>query len=126
MLGTALQRVAAERGLVCRAYRRAELDITDEESVRRTLKDFRAHLSRSGLQGAVLNAAAYTDVEAAEGDPERAYLVNETGARLLARAAQEEGLRLLHVSTDFVFDGEKDAPYTRRRSPQPPERLRRL
>ena len=87
--------------------------------MRRTLRDFGAHLSKQGLQGAVLNAAAYTDVEAAEGDPERAYLVNETGARLLAESGAGGRPPFLHVSTDFVFDGEKDAPYTEDDPPNP-------
>jgi dTDP-4-dehydrorhamnose reductase len=61
--------------------------------------------------GVLVNAAAYTDVERAENDRETSFLVNDEGARNLAEAAVSRGIRLAHVSTDFVFDGEKSGPY---------------
>ena len=60
----------------------------------------------------VVNAAAYTAVDRAEGEPEAALAVNRDGARALAAAAAELGAPVLHVSTDYVFDGAKGAPYT--------------
>lgn len=60
---------------------------------------------------AIINCAAYTAVDAAENEPERAFAVNRDGARLVAEAAREADVRCLHVSTDFVFDGTKAAPY---------------
>ena len=60
---------------------------------------------------AVVNAAAYTAVERAEGEPERAFAVNRDGARNVAEAAEAVGAALVHLSTDYVFDGQKGAPY---------------
>lgn len=108
MLGTALAEELESRGTpgVCLPER--ELDITD---ARRVEEAVRAFAQASDEPGCVLNAAAYTNVEGAEDDPRGAYLVNETGPRLLAEAAADHRLRFVHVSTDFVFDGEKGAPY---------------
>ena len=94
MLGTALTRVAAGRGYVPRAYTEAELDITDRSAVQAAVAGFATRVARAGVQGAVVNAAAYTDVEKAEDDAERAYLVNEHAAGWLAAAARDEGLAL--------------------------------
>lgn len=60
---------------------------------------------------AVVNAAAYTAVDKAEGEPERAFAINRDGAAALARAAAVLGVPFVHLSTDYVFDGAKDAPY---------------
>lgn len=107
MLGSAL---AAHLGTgPHRALTRAELDITDELAVSRVVADFAREAD--GGRRLVINAAAYTNVEGAESDRDGAYLVNELGAANVARAAREEGLALVHVSTDFVFDGRKGAPY---------------
>jgi len=119
MLGTALQRVAERRGVVVRAYTEAELDITDKAAVQKAVADFASHVVRTGVPGAVVNAAAYTDVEKAEDDTERAYLVNEIAAGWVAAAAGKEGLNLVHVSTDFVFDGAKRAAYIETDEPHP-------
>ncbi len=59
----------------------------------------------------VINAAAYTAVDKAEAEREAAFAVNEQGVANLADACQQVGARLFHVSTDFVFDGEKNTPY---------------
>jgi len=59
----------------------------------------------------VVSAAAYTQVDRAETDRELAFLVNEEGARSVARAAREAGAPLIHLSTDYVFDGAKPTPY---------------
>ena len=79
-----------------------ELDICDEEQVSRWLA------RRFEL---VINAAAYTAVDRAESDRARAYAVNRDGAGILARACARAGVRLLHVSTDYVFDGTAARPY---------------
>ena len=60
---------------------------------------------------AVINAAAYTAVDKAESEPEAAYALNRDGPGRLARACADRGLPLVHVSTDYVFDGAKGAPY---------------
>ncbi|MEO6091469.1 MAG: dTDP-4-dehydrorhamnose reductase [Novosphingobium sp.] len=79
------------------------LDITDPASVAAAIADFNpSH---------IFNAAAYTAVDKAESEEEAAFAVNATGVRILAEAAQAAGARLVHVSTDFVFDGRSGAPY---------------
>ncbi|BES84179.1 NAD(P)-dependent oxidoreductase [Pectobacterium araliae] len=81
----------------------AELDITDYEKVLTAVKAFQPD--------AIVNAAAYTAVDKAESEPELAELVNKTGPENLALAAKEVGARLVHVSTDYVFDGNATVPY---------------
>lgn len=118
MLGTALQHVLTERGVRFAAPPEASLDITSEIDVASQIRAFAGGLAE-GESGVVLNAAAYTNVEAAEDNPERAYAVNEHGARLLAAASRDAELEFLHVSTDFVFDGEKSGPYVETDEPNP-------
>ena len=81
----------------------SELDITDTGSCLKTLSEIRVDW--------VINAAAYTDVERAESEPEQALRINAEGARNLAQAAHLTDARLLHLSTDFVFDGNVRRPY---------------
>jgi dTDP-4-dehydrorhamnose reductase len=81
---------------------RAELDITDGAKVRDLVEG----------HDVVLNAAAWTDVDGAEADEAAATAVNGTGVAVLARACAAAGARLVHVSTDYVFPGDADAPYT--------------
>jgi dTDP-4-dehydrorhamnose reductase len=59
----------------------------------------------------IVSAAAYTQVDKAESEPELAFAVNEAGPRAIARAARDLGVPLVHLSTDYVFDGAKAAPY---------------
>lgn len=66
-----------------------------------------------------INAAAYTAVDKAESEPEKAYLINVIGAKNLAEVCKEQHTVLLHISTDFVFDGEKKVPYTETDLPNP-------
>jgi dTDP-4-dehydrorhamnose reductase len=82
---------------------RAQLDITDDAAVGRVLAETQADW--------VVNAAAYTAVDRAEDEPDLAREVNDTAVAGLARAAKREGSRLLHLSTDFVFDGKAGRPY---------------
>lgn len=119
MLGTALQLAAPSHGLGTRPYTEAELDITNGAAIRSVFGAFAMHVARAGIRGAVINAAAYTNVEAAEDDPDRAHLINATAAGGLAVAARDEGLAFVHVSTDFVFDGEKPGPYEEDDAPNP-------
>ena len=67
---------------------------------------------RSAKPDWVVNSAAMTHVDRCENDPLAAFEVNAVGARNVARASAAAGARLLHVSTDYVFDGEKKGPYT--------------
>jgi dTDP-4-dehydrorhamnose reductase len=82
---------------------RAELDLTDAGSVRRWVED------RSWA--AIINAGAWTAVDAAETHASQAWAANALGPAILARAAAERGLPLVHISTDYVFDGGLDRPY---------------
>jgi dTDP-4-dehydrorhamnose reductase len=67
----------------------------------------------------ILHAAAYTEVDAAEDDPQRAEAVNSTGAGLLGEASRRIGARLIHLSTDYVFDGAQGQPYGPNDRPNP-------
>ncbi len=91
---------------VLRPFTSAEIDITDPASVARALTDL-------GPDDVVLNCAAYTNVDGAETDAERAFAVNRDGPANLARATAAAGAWLIHVSTDYVFAGAAataDAP----------------
>jgi dTDP-4-dehydrorhamnose reductase len=90
--------------LECVALDRVQFDLTDPRQMVDTLERV------APLQ--LVNAAAYTAVDAAETEAALARSVNSEGPRQLARACRERGIRLLHVSTDFVFDGESAHPYT--------------
>jgi dTDP-4-dehydrorhamnose reductase len=79
------------------------LDIADRASVEGAVSD--------NLPAMVINAAAYTAVDQAESDAARAFAVNRDGAAHLAAACAQTKIPLIHVSTDFVFDGQKGAPY---------------
>ncbi|MBE5215462.1 dTDP-4-dehydrorhamnose reductase [Pectobacterium sp. A535-S3-A17] len=81
----------------------AELDITDLARVEEIVKDFQPD--------AIVNAAAYTAVDKAESEPELAEKINVTGPENLAVVANKQGIRLVHVSTDYVFDGNATEPY---------------
>lgn len=90
----------------------AALDITDPGDVRRVLTEHEPDL--------VVNCAAYTAVDDAETDEETALRINGVGPRLLAQACAEHGARLIHVSTDYVFDGDaRSAPYPEDHPPAP-------
>jgi dTDP-4-dehydrorhamnose reductase len=81
----------------------------------------RALLTRAfaGAAGVVFNAAAYTDVDRAEGEGELAFAVNARAPETLARVSREAGAALLHYSTDFVFDGTLERPYDELDAPTP-------
>jgi len=74
------------------------------------------HASRPSV---IVSAAAYTKVDKAESERDVAFAVNERGPRAIARAASELDVPLIHLSTDYVFDGSKDAPYVETDHPQP-------
>src|SRR5271170_3987631 len=82
---------------------RAELDIGDAAGVARTLKEIRPSW--------VINGAAYTAVDLAEDQPQQAIAANDTAVGILASATARAGCRLLHLSTDFVFDGKSNRAY---------------
>ena len=101
-VGQALARSRPE-GITAVAVTRAALDIADRDAVHRAVELHRPDL--------VINAAAYTAVDKAESDRDEARAGNALGPRHLAEAAAVSGARLIHLSTDFVFDGMSSAPY---------------
>ncbi len=108
-LGQALQKVLSDHEVIPAAHQ--DLDITCLEDVRNFLM---AHPTDW-----VLNAAAYNQVDKAETDSDAAYQGNAVGPRNLAIAAQEKNLPILHVSSDYVFDGYAGRPYTEKDVPNP-------
>lgn len=91
------------------AFPHGELDVGDAGQVR----------DRIPACDAIVNLAAFTDVDGCERDPARAERDNATAVAHLAAAARARGAALLHVSTDYVFDGRKGAPYDERDAPAP-------
>lgn len=93
------------------AYDRDQLDITNEQEVQKTLTELKPDV--------IINAAAHTAVDKAETDVEISYAINRDGPLYLAKAAQLLDALLLHISTDYVFDGDKIEPYIETDIPNP-------
>ena len=94
---------AAPEGWSVAALTRAELDIGAAEAVAATVDALAPDV--------IFNAAAYTAVDKAESEADLAFRINRDGAGHLAKAAAARGARLIHISTDFVFDGRSGLPY---------------
>jgi dTDP-4-dehydrorhamnose reductase len=89
----------------------ADLDICEAERVLEFVARHRPQV--------IINAAAYTGVDRAESEPQQAFRANVDGVRNLALAAERVGARLIHVSTNYVFDGEQSTPYLPSSTPRP-------
>ncbi|WP_298649559.1 dTDP-4-dehydrorhamnose reductase [uncultured Proteiniphilum sp.] len=89
----------------------SDLDVTDREQVAGFVKDYRIRY--------IINCAAYTAVDKAETEAEKAYAVNEKAVENIAIVAKQEEVRVIHISTDFVFDGRSRTPYTEDMEPFP-------
>ncbi|HEV8701246.1 MAG TPA: dTDP-4-dehydrorhamnose reductase [Candidatus Polarisedimenticolia bacterium] len=111
MLGRVLVEVLEEVFPGTISATRAEADVTDRFRLETEIERLRPD--------AIINCAAYTDVDGCEADPEAARRINVEGAGNAARAAAAAGCRILHVSTDFVFDGRARRPYTEDDPPAP-------
>ena len=111
LVGTAMRDHCIASGDDVFAYGRSELDISDAESVDRIVDEVRPD--------ALINCAAWTDVDGCESDPERAQRVNAIGPENLALAARNIGATLVTISTDYVFDGTKEGFYTQDDVPSP-------
>jgi len=96
------QQVDREKGALL-TWGRTELDITNQESVRKRLRDAAPTI--------VINCAAYTDVDGCESNQDQAMAVNAEGPAFVAETCQSIGTTLVHFSTDFVFDGTSGQPY---------------
>ncbi len=109
-LGWELGASLSTLGRVCH-FGREEADLSRLEPLGRLVRKVRPRI--------IINAAAHTKVDQAEAEPELAHLVNAEAPGLLARLAQELEAWLVHYSTDYVFDGRKDGPYTEDDPPSP-------
>jgi len=104
-LGQALQAVSSDCvGIDFHFADSAQADITDKDQLHALFSQIKPDYC--------INAAAYTAVDQSESEPEKAYAVNATGAQNLAETCRDFGAKLIHISTDFVFDGQKQTPYT--------------
>ena len=108
---TSLIERAAAHDVDIQAIGRPDLDLADGDSIARRLDTMRADV--------VVNAAAYTAVDNAESEEELATRINGTGAGLVAAAARRMGAPVIHISTDYVFDGTLDRPYDEHDAPAP-------
>jgi dTDP-4-dehydrorhamnose reductase len=109
-LGWELQRTRPENWQII-AFSHSELDIVDSNAVTALFQEHTPDL--------IINAAAYTAVDRAESETEKAFAVNVTGAENIAKATEDLQARLIHISTDFVFDGTKSQPYLTDDKPNP-------
>jgi dTDP-4-dehydrorhamnose reductase len=103
-LGRCLAETPLPEGWRLIGFGHGAADILDPAAVAAALKGID--------QGVVVNAAAYTAVDKAESEPDAAFALNRDGAGIVAAAAATAGLPVIHVSTDYVFDGSKTSPWT--------------
>lgn len=110
-VGTELVTEAIQRNHEVHGFGSKELDISNSEQVTRTVQSIKPEV--------IINAAAYTAVDQAETESDIAYRVNSQGSENLAKACQQQNIPLLHISTDYIYDGEKQTPYTETDQPRP-------
>jgi dTDP-4-dehydrorhamnose reductase len=110
-LGTDVVSRFMRSGHSVEAHDRASLDLTDADAVRLAVTSFRPDT--------VVNCAAFTAVDQCESDVDLAFAVNEAGVRHLAEACDSTGAHMIHIGTDYVFDGELDRPYRFDDEPNP-------
>src|ERR1700722_13509096 len=101
-LGVDVVNAFARNGDEVRSLTHADIELSDLNSVADRLQEFRP--------GVVVNAAAMHHVEKCEADPQKAFAVNAIGSRNLATVSRDIGATLMHISTDYVFDGAKAQP----------------
>lgn len=111
MVGSQLVRQSRDAGWDCTGYTHNDLDVTDGAAVSAAIRDASPDI--------VINAAGYTAVDKAEQDEARATLVNGVGAGNVGRAARSAGAGMIHLSTDYVFDGESNEAYRPTDQPNP-------
>jgi len=111
MVGQALDQYCQSAGDEVSSFDHRALDIQDADLVRTTVL--------AAKPDAVINCAAWTDVDGCELDPARAHAANVTGPENLAKASRLAGASFVTISTDYVFDGQKEGFYTQRDDPNP-------
>jgi len=109
-LGWELLRTCAPLGEVV-ALDYPDVDLTDSNSLRELVRSIKPDI--------IINAAAYTNVDKAESEPEKARAINATGPGVLAEEAKKINAVMVHYSTDYVFDGTKGSPYVETDTPNP-------
>lgn len=110
-LGNDLVAAFSENGDAVRGLTHSDIEVSDLHSVSHALEDIQPQV--------IVNTAAMHHVEKCEQEPEKAYAVNALGPRNLAIVARDLGAALMHVSTDYVFDGSKASPYIEEDNPLP-------
>ena len=103
-LGVDLMQASRQAGWEAAGFDLPECDITDPQSLRQSI-------TGTAPYAAVINAAAYTAVDQAEAEPDAAFAVNSHGVANLAQLCAQMNTPLIHISTDYVFDGEQTRPY---------------
>jgi len=98
-------------GMFCSFFGRDDIDILSTESINKTLDS----IEPNGL----INASAYTQVDKAEEEPEQAFAINEIAVANLCHYAKKKNIPFIHISTDFVFDGDSTRPYKTSDNPNP-------
>ena len=104
-VGSEILALTKENNIECISPSSSILDITDVEQINNLVSD-------SKPLDFIINASAYTAVDKAEDEPELAYKINRDGPQYLAEACAQHNIPLLHISTDYVFDGTASIPYT--------------
>ena len=110
-LGTDVCMAFRENGDEVHELNHGQMDISEENRTRYLLRNIKPDI--------LVNTAAMHNVEACEVDPARSFAINGIGARNLAMASQDLGFTLMHISTDYVFDGLKKSPYVESDNPRP-------
>lgn len=110
-MGSALQKVCADKQIPFIASTHRDADITDLNNLK--------YLASSNRATLLINCAAFTDVDGAEKASREAYEINAKGPENLSKLASEFPIKIIHLSTDYVFDGEKSSPYTEEDTPRP-------
>src|SRR5436190_16568268 len=109
-LGAALTR-EYQRAFSVKAFARSQLDLGKLDQFRSTLSETEFDL--------LINCAALTNVDYCESNRDEAFLINAEAPRLLAEICRQKSVALIHISTDYVFDGRQDSPYTEEDTPRP-------
>lgn len=111
MLGNAIKENFEKKGIKFKVVDLPEFDVTIKEKIEKEILDFKpTH---------ILNLSAYTNVDQAEIEKEKAFLVNEKGVENLVFFSEKYKIKLIHISTDYVFDGEKAGKWSEEDKPNP-------
>ncbi|MFB7637350.1 dTDP-4-dehydrorhamnose reductase [Peribacillus butanolivorans] len=110
-LGKELIQLFKEEGYMVFPYTKQQLDITNRTKIKEMIERIQPDY--------LINTAAFTQVDLCETDKDKAYLINGIGPYYLACEAKEKKVKFFHISTDYVFDGEKNEPYEEEDSPDP-------